>query len=84
MKWSVQNTDSNAPAASSIAQDIKAGKRPDLDPAVLDSMMGKSEGQMMKEQLAAALNEESSEDDRETALDNFEMVSPSKDTVSGC
>lgn len=79
LKWSVANTDPNAPSAEQIAADVQAGKRPDLDPKILDTIMGKSEAQMMQEELAVAVSENRSEDDRETALDNFEMVSAVKE-----
>lgn len=77
LKWSMQQQTSDPQAAtpSQLAEDIKAGKRPDLDPKVLEAMMGKSEGTMMQEELRAAVDPQRTEEDREVALDNFEMVS---------
>ncbi|CAO1624917.1 unnamed protein product [Jaminaea pallidilutea] len=82
LKWSMRNQDPNAPPASEIAEQLAQGKRPDLDPSVLDAMMGKSEAQMMQEELAVAVNEKRSDDDRATALDNFEMLIESIDNAN--
>ncbi|CAO1637408.1 unnamed protein product [Parajaminaea phylloscopi] len=82
LKWSVKNQDGSGPSSSELADDIKAGKRPDLDPKVLDAIMGKSEAQMMQEELTAAVDSRRSEEDRETALDNFEMLIESIDNAN--
>lgn len=75
LKWSLRQTDDPSRIAQ-ISEDIAQGKRPDLsDPKLYDALMGKSEAQMMQEELAAALDEKRDEEDRCTALDNFEMVS---------
>lgn len=77
LKWGLQN----APASgdqSSVAQvsdDIAAGRRPDLrDPGLYDAIMGKSDAQMMQEELGVAMDKGRTEEDRCTALDNFEML----------
>lgn len=76
LKWSLRNETSDGPSRAQIAQEIAEGKRPDLtDPKLYDALMGKSEAQMMQEELTAALDEKRDEEDRCTALDNFEMVS---------
>ncbi|PWN18127.1 Fes1-domain-containing protein [Microstroma glucosiphilum] len=84
LKWSMQqqSSDPQAPTPSQLAEDIKAGKRPDLDPKVLEAMMGKSEATMMQEELRAAVDFQRSEDDREVALDNFEMLIESIDNAN--
>ncbi|KAN0061346.1 hsp70 nucleotide exchange factor fes1 [Thecaphora frezii] len=80
LKWSLQHTPAEGGAGSSqsvaqISADIEAGKRPDLaDPRLYEAIMGKSEAQMMQEELAVALDESRHLDDRCTALDNFEML----------
>lgn len=87
LKWSIaqQGADPDARAANGqtmhdVAADLQAGRRPDLaDPGLYDALMGKSEAQMMKEELSAAMDTSRSEDDRVTALDNFEMVSDNDD-----
>jgi hsp70-interacting protein len=82
LKWSIaaQNAAPGAsnggPSMQEIAKDVEEGRRPDLaDPALFDALMGKSEAQMMKEELAVALDLNRLEKDRVQALDNFEMVS---------
>jgi hypothetical protein len=87
LKWSIaqQGADDAAAAANgqpsmaAVASDIAAGRRPDLaDPGLFDAIMGKSEATMMREELGAALDEKRTEQDRVTALDNFEMVSAAR------
>ncbi|CEH19267.1 Armadillo/beta-catenin-like repeat-containing protein [Ceraceosorus bombacis] len=72
------------PGMKEIAAEVAAGKRPDLqDPGLLDALMGgKSEAQMMKEELAVACNEQRSTQDRCIALDNFEMLIESIDNAN--
>ncbi|PWN28433.1 Fes1-domain-containing protein [Jaminaea rosea] len=82
LKWSVENSNESGPSAAEIVSDVQAGKRPDLDPKVLEAMMGKSEAQMMTEELRSALDTSRSVDDRETALDNFEMLIESIDNAN--
>lgn len=73
---STENED--APSIRATTEDIASGRRPDLsDPKLLEAIMGKSDAQMMTEELMVAVNDRRSEDDRVTALDNFEMVSTS-------
>lgn len=65
----------NHPGIQEIAGDIASGRRPDLaDPALYDALMGKSEAQMMREELSVALDTNRTESDRIQALDNFEML----------
>lgn len=82
LKWSMRNQDPSGPTPDQIMTDLKDGKRPDLDPGVLDAMMGKSEAQMMQEELAVAVSASRSEDDRAVALDNFEMLIESIDNAN--
>ena len=49
--------------------------RTDLDPGIIDAILGKSDAELMKEALAVAVDETRDEDDRVQALDDFEMVS---------
>ncbi len=82
LKWGLRHTpaDGTAPngepaSIANISADIASGKRPDLaDPGLFNAIMGKSEAQMMQEELAVALDTGRSEEDRCTALDNFEML----------
>lgn len=78
LKWGLQNAPMAENGQSSVAQvsdDIAAGRRPDLqDPALYEALMGKSEAQMMQEELGVAVDRSRPESDRLTALDNFEML----------
>ncbi|KAM5532526.1 hypothetical protein V8D89_013813 [Ganoderma adspersum] len=48
--------------------------RTDLDPGIIDAILGKSDAELMKEALAVAVDETRDEDDRVQALDDFEML----------
>ena len=79
LKWGLRHAEpSGEQDRSSVAQvtdDIASGRRPDLaDPGLYNAIMGKSEAQMMSEELAVATDRSRSESDRCTALDNFEML----------
>lgn len=78
LKWGLQHAPTTADGQSSVAQvtdDIAAGRRPDLqDPNLYNAIMGKSEAQMMQEELTVAMDTSRSDEDRSTALDNFEML----------
>lgn len=69
LRWSIENsstqdgTQSNTPAV-----------RKDLDPAVIDAILGRPDAELMKEDLSVALDSSRSEDDRVDALDHLEMV----------
>lgn len=70
LRWSIEN--------SGAGGEENAGGPPqprtDLDPAIIDQILGKPDAELMKEALAVALDESRDEDDRLQALDNFEMV----------
>ena len=82
LKWGLANSSSTAvgprsggPSIEQISSDIEAGRRPDLaDPRLYDAIMGKSEAQMMREELSVATSTHLPLNDRLTALDNFEML----------
>lgn len=78
LKWGIRNAPMNPDGTSSVAQvsaDVAAGRRPDLaDPGLYEAIMGKSEAQMMQEELAVATDSSRTIEDRCTALDNFEML----------
>ncbi|KAK0477190.1 adenyl-nucleotide exchange factor [Armillaria luteobubalina] len=48
--------------------------RTDLDPGVIDAILGKSDAELMKEDLAVAVDPHRSEDARVEALDHLEML----------
>ena len=78
LKWGLQNAPANPDGTSSVTsvtEDVAAGRRPDLaDPGLYDAIMGKSEAQMMQEELSVAMDTSRTVEDRCTALDNFEML----------
>lgn len=77
LKWGLANSTAvtAGPSVEQISADIEAGRRPDLaDPNLYNAIMGKSEAQMMQEELAVALDPTRTLEDRCTALDNFEML----------
>ena len=74
LRWSIANStpgDNNQPPPR---------PRTDLDPGVIDAILGKSDAELMKEALTVAVDENRDEDERVQALDDFEMVR----TLSGC
>ena len=69
LRWSIENS---APAEQGASQPPQPRK--DLDPAIIDMILGKPDAERMKETLAIAVDETKSEDERLEALDEFEMV----------
>ncbi|KAI0659587.1 armadillo-type protein, partial [Cubamyces menziesii] len=68
LRWSIANSgprDANQPPPQ---------PRSDLDPSIIDMILGKPDSELMKEALAVAVDESKDEDDRLQALDNFEML----------
>ncbi|EST04553.1 Nucleotide exchange factor Fes1 [Kalmanozyma brasiliensis GHG001] len=79
LKWGLSHstavTSAGGPSVEQISLDIESGRRPDLaDPHLYDAIMGKSEAQMMREELSVAVDPSRTVEDRCTALDNFEML----------
>ena len=69
LRWSIANStpqDANQPPPR---------PRTDLDPGIIDAILGKPDAELMKEALAVAVDEKRDEDERIQALDDFEMVS---------
>ena len=69
LQWGIANSAPHDPSAPPPAP------RPDLDPAIIDHILGKPDAQLMREALARALDEQESDEARVGALDDFEMVS---------
>lgn len=69
LRWSIENS---TPSSSEGQQPPQP--RNDLDPAIIDLILGKPDAELMKEALAIAVDETKPEDDRLQALDDFEMV----------
>ncbi|KAH9853001.1 nucleotide exchange factors-like protein [Lenzites betulinus] len=68
LRWGLANSDPRGP------DEPPPQPRSDLDPGVIDMLLGKPDAELMKEALAIAVDETKDEDDRLQALDNFEML----------
>lgn len=67
LRWSIENS------APSDGQHPPAARK-DLDPGIIDLILGKSDAELMKEDMAVAVDHERDEEDRINALDHLEMV----------
>lgn len=67
LRWSIEHSGGNNGQQP-------AEPRKDLDPAIIDHILGKSDAVQMKEALDIALDENRDDDERIQALDDFEMV----------
>ena len=67
LRWSIEHSTPRGPDAPPPA-------RKDLDPGIIDYMLGKPDAVLMKEALDVALDEKRDEDARVQALDDFEML----------
>ncbi|KAI0673146.1 armadillo-type protein [Trametes maxima] len=68
LRWSIANSEPRG------ADQPPPQPRSDLDPGVIDTILGRPDSALMKEALAIAVDESKDEDDRVQALDNFEML----------
>lgn len=88
LRWSIENSTGPGAQASTASQPVGSGSsgstavtsvnaapRQHLDPSIIDHILGKSDGQLMKEALTVAVDRNRSDDERIQALDDFEMVS---------
>lgn len=71
LRWSIEHSSSGERAAVS--------ERRDLDPAIIDHILGKPDAQLMKEALDVVLDVSKDEDERIAAMDDLEMVRSSCD-----
>ncbi|KAK0203951.1 adenyl-nucleotide exchange factor, partial [Desarmillaria ectypa] len=65
LRWSIEHSGPSAGPPQ---------PRTDLDPGVIDVILGKSDAELMKEDLAVAIDPHRSEDARVEALDHLEML----------
>lgn len=70
LRWGIENS---TPSDSAPGGPLPA-PRSDLNPEIIDMLLGKSDAEQMKEDLAVAVDATKSEDDRTDALDHLEMV----------
>jgi Nucleotide exchange factor Fes1 len=66
LRWSIENSSNNVASPPT--------RRTDLDPGIIDAILGRPDSELMKEALAKAQDVSLDEDVRVTALDDLEMV----------
>ncbi|KAH9943906.1 nucleotide exchange factors-like protein [Amylocystis lapponica] len=69
LRWGIEHS-----ANADGSQGPPVAPRKDLDPGIIDAILGKSDAQLMKEALAVAVDDARDEDDRVQALDDIEML----------
>ncbi len=65
LRWSIEN---------STPQDNAPVVRENLDPGIIDHILGKPDSEQMKVDLVVAIDSNKSEEERVEALDHLEMV----------
>ncbi|PPQ85759.1 hypothetical protein CVT25_003077 [Psilocybe cyanescens] len=70
LRWSLENS---APT-DGVSSEHPPAERKDLDPAIIDMILGKPDSLQMKEDMAVAVDESKNEDERINALDHMEML----------
>jgi hypothetical protein len=70
LRWGIENSgnDGSTPGVAPLTQ------RTDLDPGIIDAILGRPDSELMKEALTKAQDASLDEDVRLTALDDLEMV----------
>lgn len=71
LRWSLENS---SPQDGSSSGDGAVASRRELDPGIIDMILGKPDAVQLKEDVSVAVDAERSEDDRLAALDHMEMV----------
>jgi hypothetical protein len=72
LRWSIEN--STTGSTDSDVAPSPSTRRTDLDPGIIDAILGRPDSELMKESLAKAQDASLDEDARLTALDDLEMV----------
>ena len=70
LRWGIENSDGTAHEDGSQPRPLQ-----NLDPGIIDAILGRPDAELMKEALAVAVDEAKEEEARLAALDDFEMVS---------
>lgn len=78
LRWSIENST----PLDSAPSDRPPLTRKDIDPGIIDLILGKPDAVQMKEAMTIAVDAEKSEDERIEALDNLEMVSRQFDRLT--
>ena len=76
LRWSIENSTPRSANAPPLT-------RKDLDPGIIDYLLGKPDAVLMKEALEIALDENQGEDARIQALEDFEMLVENIDNANG-
>ncbi|KAJ7092467.1 nucleotide exchange factor Fes1-domain-containing protein [Mycena belliarum] len=71
LRWGIENS---TPQTDATNGSNPPAPRQDLDPAIIDMILGKSDAEQMKEDMAVAVDDSQSEAARIDALDHFEML----------
>jgi len=79
LRWGIENS-----TPQNNASNPPPAPRQDLDPAIIDMILGKSDAELMKEDMAVANDESQSESTRIDALDHLEMVRNFASPTSSC
>ncbi|KAA1474088.1 nucleotide exchange factors-like protein [Dentipellis sp. KUC8613] len=77
LRWGIQNTEPVDPANHTAP-----APRKDLDPAILDAILGRPDAEVMKEAMGKAIDTGLTEEQRITALDDMEMLVESIDNAN--
>ena len=76
LRWSIEHS-------TPRSADAPPPARKDLDPGIIDHLLGKPDAVLMKETLEVALDEKRDESARIQALDDFEMLVEHIDNANG-
>ena len=71
LRWGIENSGNDDGSATGA---VPPARRTDLDPGIIDAILGRPDSELMKEALAKAQDASLDEDARLTALDDLEMV----------
>jgi hypothetical protein len=71
LRWGIENSGNDDGSATGA---VPLARRTDLDPGIIDAILGRPDSELMKEALAKAQDASLDEDARITALDDLEMV----------
>ncbi|KAF9109372.1 hsp70 nucleotide exchange factor fes1 [Mortierella sp. AM989] len=80
LKWSIINQATEKEDASTTGASIKPMEK--MDPGLIEQILGKSESQMMLEALNVIKSPKSTEDEKELAWEDFEMLIQQIDNAS--
>ena len=74
LRWGIENSTTGTTGSDASGGGSPLTRRTDLDPGIIDAILGRPDSELMKEALARAQDTSLDEDARLTALDDLEMV----------